>query len=152
MLISIGRTPENEISCRPIQKKRNESFAPTTYEFTAELLRKNWPPCRNQNYKFVGACSQQTSYADFYRADARKWNKLSGNTEKQKWKLRSDNLWIYGGTVAKEEADARKWNKLSANTEKEKWKLRPDNLWIIGGTVAKEEADARKWNKQYKFI
>ena len=40
MLISIGRTPENEISCRAIQKKGNESFAPTTYEFTAELLRK----------------------------------------------------------------------------------------------------------------
>ena len=40
MLISIGRTPENEISCRPIQKKGNESFAPTTYEFTAELLLK----------------------------------------------------------------------------------------------------------------
>ena len=41
ILISIGRTPENEISCRAIQKKGNESFTPTTYEFTAELLRKN---------------------------------------------------------------------------------------------------------------
>ena len=40
IVISIGRTPENEISCRAIQKKGNESFAPTTYEFTAELLRK----------------------------------------------------------------------------------------------------------------